>query len=481
MPAPIASAKLVPMGTPAVRGRGSRRRLGPLAAVVLPGAATLLALMPRGVSTTSAALAYVLAVTGAAAVGGVGAGIAASILSFLALNFFFTAPLHTFRVDKTEDLMAMVVFLLVSGTVGVLLSSALTQRQRAERREREARLLHHLGSRLLAGETSRDVVRSFARAVTDLFGLKRCEILTDLVPEPVLVERDGGAAGPSESIPMVVREQEVGRVTITAGASPLGEEERRVIQGFANQMGLALESVRLSEEAATARLDAESNRLRAALFSSVTHDLRTPLSSIMTSATSLLSEESVSTPEHRELLETIRQEADRLNRLVGNLLDLSRIRAGALVPTRSPASIDEIIEGVVGRLQPLLQGHEVRLLLKDDLPDVPVDVVQIDQVLTNLLENAAKFSPEGGPISVSAARWHGSVEVRVSDRGPGIGAESRERVFEPFVGEGPRSGAGLGLAIAKAIVESHGGRIWIEGAPGGGASVVFQLPLQEPR
>jgi two-component system sensor histidine kinase KdpD len=282
---------------------------------------------------------------------------------------------------------------------------------------------------------------------------------------------------------MVARGNEIGQILLFE-ATPharLTDEERSVVQTFAGQMGLALEGIRLGAEASKARLEAETNRLRAALFSAVTHDLRTPLASITASVTSLQdADASFTAGDRSDLLETIHQEADRLNRLVGNLLDLSRIRAGALVPSRTPAAVDEVIEGVVARLQPLLVRHEIRLMLRDNLPDVPMDVMQIDQVVTNLLENAVKFSPPGTPIRVSAGRWQDAVEVRVSDRGPGIPQDERDRMFEPFV-RGDRNaseGAGLGLSIGRAIVESHGGRIWIEGTPGGGTTVVFQLPVR---
>ncbi len=467
--------------TPGSRWRGAGRAA--LTGLVLTGAATSPAALPDGISTVSAALVYVLSVTGASAIGGLWAGLAASVLSFLALNFFFTEPLYTFNVAKPDDLVALVVFLVVSGTVGTLLSSAVSQRARAERREREAVLLHRLGTRLLSGEPLEEVLGNFARALTELLPLARCEISTELIQQPVAAERAGSERADPEIIPMVAMGREVGHIVLFPQL-PLGHlavEERNVIQTFASQMGLAIEGMRLGAEAAKAQMDAETNRLRAALFSSVTHDLRTPLASITASVTSLLDgRASFTTEDRQDLLETIRHEAERLNRLVGNLLDLSRIRAGALVPSKDPAAIEEVIEGVVARLQPLLAGHAVRLLLRDNLPPVPMDVVQIDQVLTNLLENAAKFSPPGGAINVTAARWQEVVEVRVADGGPGIPPEERERVFEPFA-RGDRNaagGTGLGLSIGRAIVESHGGRIWLEGTPGGGTTAVFQLPLR---
>jgi two-component system sensor histidine kinase KdpD len=336
--------------------------------LVLPAGATLLAALPIDVSTTTAALVYVLAVTAAATLGGLAAGLAASLLSFLSLNFFFTSPFHTFIVTKPEDLIALVVFLLVSVTIGTLISTALSQRARAERREREAR---------------------------------------------------------------------------------------------------------------EARQEADTNRLRAALFSSVTHDLRTPLSSITASVTSLLAEQAVFSPEDRlELLETIRHEADRLNRVVGNLLDLSRMRAGALSPSKSPASVDELVEGVVGRLEPLLRQHEIVVSLPDDLSDVAMDVGQMDQVLTNLLENAARFTPVGKRIAVTVQTPDGVVRVRVEDEGRGIVPGQREHIFEPFVRGEDSPGTGLGLAIARAIVEAHGGKIWIENGATTGTAVIVELPRE---
>jgi two-component system sensor histidine kinase KdpD len=230
-----------------------------------------------------------------------------------------------------------------------------------------------------------------------------------------------------------------------------------------------------------AQVDAERSGLQAALFSSVTHDLRTPLAAITASVTGLQDPGArLEEKDRRELLETIRQEAHRLNRLVGNLMDLSRLRAGALVPSKRPTPIDEVIEGVLVRMEPQLERHRLNVVLRDDVPEVPADVVQLDQALTNILENAAKFSPPGSEITIQSARWHDTVQVRVADQGTRIPPEDRERVFEPFVrGDGEAAGTGLGLAIARAVVVAHGGTIRIDDAPGGGTAVVFRLPLEE--
>src|SRR5581483_11783628 len=169
-------------------------------------------------------------------------------------------------------------------------------------------------------------------------------------------------------------------------------------------------------------------------------------------------------------------EAERLNRIVGNLLDLSRIRAGALVPNKAPGSLDELVEGVLARLEPVLHEHDVHVVIPEDMPDVPMDVMQIDQVITNLLENAARFTPPGKRIDVNVVQTYDAVRIRVADDGCGIPADKRVQVFEPFWrGEGS-SGTGLGLSIARAIVDAHGGRIWIEGGRSVGTTINFELP-----
>jgi two-component system sensor histidine kinase KdpD len=453
------------------------------AAVAFPAAVTALALLPNRIPTSSAALAFVLAVIGAAVVGGMPAGLTASFFSFLSLNFFFTSPVGTFNVNKTEDLVALVVFLLVSAAVGALVSRAVAQRGRAEVREREARLLQHLGTRLLSGEPAEEVLERFGRAAIDLLGIARYEAK---IEGGASVEEGSGSGRDlvEERFPLVVREQEIGAIRIfVEQARELGDPERQLVKTFAAQLSLALEGARMAVIAQTATLDADRSKMQAALLSSVTHDLRTPLSSITASVTGLLDDDaSFDERERHELLETIRQEALRLNRMVGNLLDLSRLKAGALTPSRRPAAIDEIVEGVLARMEPQLRNHRLKIMLREGMPLVPVDVVQLDQVLTNLLENAAKYSPEGSEISVAAARREDTVQVRIADQGVGIPAELRTEVFEPFARaeSGDGRGSGLGLAIAQAVVKAHGGTIWIEEAPGGGTAILFRLPVSAP-
>jgi two-component system sensor histidine kinase KdpD len=260
-------------------------------------------------------------------------------------------------------------------------------------------------------------------------------------------------------------------------------DERALLDAFARQAAVALERDRLASRMREAQLDAETNQLRAALFSSVTHDLRTPLASIKAGVTSLLDTGAThDAGQQHELLTTVLEETDRLNRLVGNIMDLARIRAGGLVPSPDVVAMDEVVASVLARMRPRFdEAHvTVRTVFRPDLPDVVVDPVQMDQVFTNLLENALRYSPIGGEVQVSASSFRDVIRVRVVDDGPGIPAADRERVFEAFVrGDraSDRPGSGLGLAIAQAIVVAHGGRIWIEDAPGGGTAVSFDVPV----
>ncbi len=460
-------------------------------AIGFPAAATGLALAINRTSGVTAVSLYLLAVVLAAAAAGVWGGLLAAALSFAGYIFFFTAPRYTFRVAAVEDVVAAVVLLLVALVVGFLVARVLEERERTERRERDARLLGYLAAKLLSGEQLSRVLDDFAQALLDPFDLIRCEVRAVLDGEELRATAVRQAApreaGPTETVPIAIGETPFGTVSAVRrpGAHAFTATEHGLLEATAKQAALAIERARLDMRVRRAQLDAETNQIRAALFSSVTHDLRTPLASIKASVTSLLSETAVhDASQQRELLTTVLEETDRLNRVVGNLMDLAKIRAGALEPAREPAAVDELVHAVVARMRPQLAEVSVRSVIRPDLPDVFVDPVQIDQVLTNLLENAALHSPAGGEISITAAPFLDVVQVRVADRGPGIPPDDRERVFEAFYrGDAApeRPGSGLGLAIARAVVVAHGGKIWVEGAPGGGTVVVFELPIWEER
>ncbi|MGH2704651.1 MAG: sensor histidine kinase [Actinomycetota bacterium] len=465
--------------------RGTWIRLS--AALLLSVAATLVAGATGTESTTNAALLYLVAVVGAALFGGVRAGLVASVLSFLGLNFFFTPPFRTLAVERVDDVVALFVFLLVSSLVATLLSRALNEQARAEARERENFLLYQLSSNLLGREALEDVLSEVSRDLVDLFGapveirIRAPEGEMKLVASESKRDRADGPSDPFE-IPLRTERGDVGllRLLLPAGKQ-LDQAQRELAEACATQIALALEAARLDRETREARAEAEASRIRAALFSSVTHDLRTPLSSIRACATSLLEEGVEFAPAQREdLLRTIVEETDRLNRLIGNILQLSRLRAGALVPRKIVTPVEDVIQPVVARLGRLLDGRTLRVRVREGIPPVPVDVVQLDQALSNVLENSARYAPPGSEVEIQARRWQESVEILVSDQGPGIAAEDRERVFQEFYrGGGADAGgsSGLGLAIARAIAVAHGGSAWVQETPGGGATIGLRLPL----
>ena len=454
-------------------------------AIAGPGLVTALATLPSRPREAVPALLYLLAVVGAAAVGHLWPALLAAALSFIGLDYFFTPPVHAFSVAKTDDWFALGVFVVVAAAVSAAISAALAQRARAESREHQVRALYHVTTRLLSGAGLNAVLRDLAGSLLSLYDLRGCRIaVMDAHGRETEWVEIGWFDVEVTSVPLKAGNRLVGRIDMAGGAGSAPGPEGEVLNTFAGQLALALERARLGKEAAEARVEAEASRIRAALFSSVTHDLRTPLSSIMASATSLLEEGVPFTGEQRrELLRTIQEESTRLNRLVANLMDLSRLRAGALIPSIEPVPVEELVSSVIQRLRPHLAGRPVRVRVREDVPPVPIDVVQVDQVLTNLLENAVRYSPPGSEVGVVASRWQDMVEVRVIDHGPGISPDDRTRAFEEFYSrdvEGRSGGTGLGLAIAQAILKAHGGSMWIEETPGGGTTVGFRLPLERP-
>ncbi len=466
------------------------------AGLVLPGMATILGLAIPHAGGASAAAIYILAVAGGAALGRLAGGIIAAGGGFLGLNYFFTPPTHTFKVRSVDDGVALAVFLVVALVVTALLERAARERLRAERREREARSLHRVASVFLSPMPLERVVADLAATLADVLSLQRCRIEATVAGKPIMVEHPRTATEPDRGVeprtkprlelPIATPSASFGRLIADVDTDrwPLSGDDLTLARAVAAQIAAAFQRAELDVEVERARVQAEASAARAALFSSVTHDLRTPLASIKAGVTSLIDGGSRLDEQARsELLRTTLEETDRLNRLVGNLLDLARVRAGALVPQRVPVDLEDLVGSVTNRLRTRLAGREIRTALRPDLPPVPMDPSQMDQVLTNILENAMRFSPEGSPIHISASVWETWLEVRIGDAGPGIPAVERRRVFDEFYRADRatgRGGTGLGLAIARAIVGAHGGTIWAEGSPVGGAVIAFRLPLNPP-
>jgi two-component system, OmpR family, sensor histidine kinase KdpD len=490
---------------------GPRGTLGYVVAVAGTALLTAPLLAFRAdVNRTTVVLTYLLVVTAAAAAGGLGPGITAAALGFLAFDLLFLRPYHHIIVDDPQDYLSLAVYLLVAVVISLLVASTERRRAQAERHERETRMLFDLSTSLVAHGSLEDTLQGVVGTVRSLFDLAGCAIVLPsgdglrlaAVDGQVPDDLDGrfaGAAlasvqvrgpagadlepGQDLTVPMRSGEHVVGALVVVAGgpgSSGFGEAERRVLATFANQAALAVERGQQEEERNRARALQETDRLRTALLNSVSHDLRTPLASIKASASSLLDGEvRWSDAERDEFLATINSEADRLTRLVHNLLDMSRIEAGALDPRLVESSVAEMVGPVVSRAR-AASRQRVDVDVPDDLAPVLVDPVRIDQVLTNLLDNARGYAA-AGPVQVVARQAGDTVDLRVVDHGPGIPGPERERVFDQFYrlkGGGRRpEGTGMGLAICRGIVQAHGGRLWVETTPGGGASFVLTLPV----
>ena len=266
---------------------------------------------------------------------------------------------------------------------------------------------------------------------------------------------------------------------LSSNRQPISPDQLHLLETFTNQTALAIERARLSEETERSQLQIETERMRNTLLSSVSHDLRTPLAAITGAASGILQHKEDLDAHNRELAQIAYEEAERLNRLVGNLLDMTRLEGGGVRVEKEWQPLEEVVGTALMRLGAMLDDHPLTTHLPDDLPLVPIDSVLIEQVLVNLLENAVKYTPSGTPIDLSAWAEDREVVVEVADRGPGLPPGEEERIFDKFYRVRPSiaGGAGLGLAICRAVIAAHGGRLWATNRPEGGASFRFTLPL----
>jgi two-component system, OmpR family, sensor histidine kinase KdpD len=421
---------------------------------------------------TVASLVLLVTVLGVGTLG-LAPGLTGAFVGFLALNWFFTEPTGSFKIHRTDDVVALGVFAVSAALVGWIVQRLSTLRATAIQREAEAKVRLDLTNRLLTGADVDEALPSAADALAELFGFEAC----------TLIAGDAGVGG-GELERANVRVDGPG-VTLLAHASRrLTPADHELLEALVAGLAAGVDRLRLQEEVREARLVAEVGRQRAGFLSAVSHNLRTPLTAVKAAAGTLLSSWSRIEPEERrELLETISDEAERLERLVRNTLELSRIRAGALEIEPERVDIADLVQHAVRRLRPIARAHRVRLDVDDDLPPVSLDVTMAEQILLNLLENALRFAPPGSEIVVGAHALpeQDEIELRVSDHGPGVPPEARGRIFEEFQSaetRPDRSGTGLGLAIVLALVVAHGGSVRYEDTPGGGATFVCTFPRE---
>jgi two-component system sensor histidine kinase KdpD len=464
---------------------------------------------------TDVAMLFLLAVVVVAYRHRRGPAILASLLSIAAFDFGFVPPYHTFEVSDAAYFLTFGVMLVVALTMSQLTARIGEQAEDAREREQRTAALYALSRALNQDRSLEAQTATAARHIAASAG------------EEAFIFLDGsgqespGRPWPSEGIfgnlaarvaatwayehgesagwgtrhcaeaealvvPLRTASRTIGVVTIRPHSAErvLTETERRTIEALSDQAAAAFERTVLAERHERARGEVEAERLRTALLSSLSHDLRTPLGSIEGAASSLL--QGLPAEAQREMAETILEESRRMTRLVTNLLDMVRVESGALAVQKVWQPLEEALGVALLRVEERLATHPIESRLPSTLPLVPIDELLIEQVFINLLENAAKHTPAGTPITVTAWEDHGMVVVEVADRGPGVPAGEEEAVFRKFQRSsgadrlGPAGGSGLGLTICRGIIGAHGGRIWLEPTEVG-AAFRFSLPLEGPR
>jgi two-component system sensor histidine kinase KdpD len=504
----------VPAGKPATTQPIDYRGYARATAVMAAATAVAWAFDRGGLSDADLVMSFLLGVVYVAARFGRGPSIYASMVAVLLFNFLFTQPHYTFTVSDTKYIFTFVVMFSIGVMISTLTSRIKEQAELSRRRERHTEALYRLSRRLAGTLGSHQLVAAAEEQLAEIFGGEVIIFLPDdhQTLGPALRRGQGFAESPTEVaaalwvyergrlagagtdtlpnaqalyLPLVSPEGTVGVLAIhRSRAERLSTpEQRQLLETFASQIALALERDRLAEEAQRVLAQAQAENLRSVLLSSVSHDLRTPLAAIAGASSSLLTATSMDDQTRRELLQMVYEEAERLSRLVENLLYMTRVESGHMTVRKQWQSLEEVAGTALARLSRQLIAHPVHVEIASDVPLLPFDGLLLEQVLMNLLDNAAKYAPEGTPIDLHAWIDEDEALVQVADRGPGLTAEELERVFEKFyrgahtTATGSR-GAGLGLAICSAIIQAHGGRIWAENRPGGGACFWFSLPLE---
>ena len=517
----------------ATRGRWSRlrrlRRLGPDLLVVVAAVAVLsivVGVLERIAGFDNGAPAFLLAVVVVAVLRGTGPAVATAIGSFLAYDFLFIEPVYTLTVNDPAEWLNLILLLVVGVVIGQLAGRERDRAVAAIEGEREARALFNVSFTLATERDMAAALPAIARMVSEEVRASRLWIVvgeavaTDTGPagspiranpavhstlrrnpgevpaEWVRVHAPGRNAKTAESMPTNAY-----RVAISASGRTLGaiwllrerelgdpdEGDKRVLAAAADQIGGSLERERLGREATTAEVARRSDALKSALLDSVSHDLRTPLATIRAAAGTLMDPDIEWPPDRRrEMAASIDREAEWLNRLVTNLLDMSRIEAGELRPNLIVMTVGDVVDEAVRRARPVLGDRPVEVDVPPELPPILADEVLIGQVLANTLDNAAKYAGPGAPVRVSARETDDHrVRITVEDGGPGVPPEAIPRLFEKFYrvprkGEGSRRGTGIGLAVVRGIIEATGGRVEARKSDLGGLALDIDLPIAAP-
>ncbi|ASQ92032.1 ATP-binding protein [Streptomyces sp. 11-1-2] len=437
-----------------------RRIAGPVAGLLLPVALTFLLDLDVArdrLNLTSEALLFLLTVVGVACIGGVVSAVIASVTASLLLNYWFIPPLGRFTLDDANALLALAVFVVVAAVVAAVVDRSLRLSRRSARATAEAETMSSLAGTIVRGGAA---IPALVERTRETFGMDSAELVDESPGE------DGVTAVPAGP----------GAFLVLRGRT-LTSSERRVLAAFAAHVGSAVERARLAEAAAEVEPVKAADRMRTALLRAVGHDLRTPLAAGWAAVTSLRSRDVKFSPEDQdELLATADESMATLNRLIENLLDLSRLQAGALTLNLRATTLEEVLPAA------LADTPEVEVADLEEVPAVLADPPLLERVIANLVGNAARHSPAGRKVLLTASAHAGRVELRVVDRGPGLPPTDRDRIFEPFQRLGDTdntTGLGLGLALSRGLTEAMDGTLTPEDTPGGGLTMALSLPFAE--
>ena len=467
-----------------------------LAAALSVVLTVILANLRQGINLTSDVLMFLVAVIVVALVGGFAPAVLAAIVGSLLLNYYFTPPIHQWTIAQANNALALGVFVAVAVLVSSVVDVAARRTKQAARANAESELLATTAGSVLRGQQG---LSALLDRIREAFGMESVTLL-ECTPAS---GQQGGQQSPDASSdrkrsmsgswqvvasrgepPVTTPEEADVEVPVAATLSlalrgrPLPASDRRVLGAFGSYAAVALDQQRLAAEAQAAKPIAAADRMRTALLAAVSHDLRTPLASAKAAVTSLRSRDvDWAAEDHDELLATADESLDRLTHLVDNLLDMSRLQAGALSLFPRPAGLDEIVSRALDNLDPAARGITVDIPVS--LPEINVDPAILERVIVNLAENALRYSPRGKPPLLTASALGDRVELRVVDRGPGIPEEDRDRMFVPFQRLGDTdntTGVGLGLALSRGLTEAMGGTLTAEDTPGGGLTMTVSVP-----
>jgi two-component system sensor histidine kinase KdpD len=492
--------------------RTSARRYYAYALAMVLACTAVSWLMSPYFSQANLIMVYLFGVALVATRWGRGPSALASLLSVAAFDFFFIPPYFTFAVSDFQYVLTFAVMLVVALLISRLAAHKSQQAEAAGIREQRTAALYAM-SRELATQRGIEKLASVAsRHIHEVFDCQVAVFLPDRdgrvhlhrgdalrfdldpkeagISQWVFDHKEPAGHGTntlpgSESLylPLIGSRGPVGVLGVRSSKPDIlvGPEQLHLLETFANQMALALERARLAEETQEAHVQAEAERMRNAVLSSVSHDLRTPLATIIGATSGLLKADGPSDPKvRRELIFSVRDEAGRLDRLLKNLLDMTRLEAGSMQLRKDWQALDEVVGTALARVESRVGSHRITTNLPPSLPLVRIDGVLIEQVLVNLLENAAKYAPADTMIELTATARNDAILVEVADRGPGIPPGEETRIFDKFYRIDPEreGGVGLGLTICRGIIEAHGGRIWVDARPGGGSIFRFTLMLE---